>query len=304
MTSLKRLAGRSYVLVASLCLVLLFAHWLRGTTPFDPLVAAQNQRMRFQTGGTISANQTDLTPTELTLADSVLEKHRLPDGQHTELLYIGNSQTIAIMDPLPGDLVSPQWLQILLARQDKLAGRKTVGGTAIEVNLGSLPNITTPELLVQLVSAGERSSRGADVLVASAVLEEFRGVGIRDEVMELAADANIKARLHSLVQQNGDLETVRTSLEPVLNPGASSDSSLTTQASQLSYAQKVERHLQNASERVSLFADREEFRGQLYLRYYGLRNRLLGIGSASLRPVPESSYHASLQMIELALRYA
>jgi lysophospholipase L1-like esterase len=43
---------------------------------------------------------------------------------------------------------------------------------------------------------------------------------------------------------------------------------------------------------------------QVALGYYEWRNRVLGITTASARPVPESSYRASLEMIELALRYA
>jgi hypothetical protein len=300
----RTVASRIYVPAVSLCLVLLFAHFLRGKAAFDPLVAAQNERIRFQAGGETSASATDLTPTELALAESVLKRHRVPDGEHTELLYIGNSQTIAVMDPLPGDLVSPQWLQIMLARQDGSPTRNAVGGRPIDVNLGSLANITTPELLVQLVAAGERSAREADILVCSAVLEEFRGLGIRDEVAALTAEPTVKARLHLLVQQNGDLETVHTSLEPVLNSSASSESTVTTEAANFSYAQKLERRLQKSSERIPLFAARDDLRGQIYLAYHEWRNRLLGITSASLRPVPESSYRASLEMIELALRYA
>jgi hypothetical protein len=304
MSHLKSLVRNGYVPAISVCLVLVLAHWLHSAA-FDPLVAAQNQRIRFQTGGESLKNSSGLTPGELALAETVLAKHRAPDGKHTELLYIGNSQTIAIMDQTPGDMITPQWLQVLLARRDAPRQKNTDEEKPVDVNLGSLPNITAPELLIQLVAAGERSPRQADILIASAVLEEFRGLGIRSEVAELASDPEVKARLHSLVEQGSDLSTVRTSLQPLLTSSVSSASSpMTTDSSHSSYAQRIERRLQESSESIPLFADRDNLRGQVALGYHEWRNRLLGITTASVRPVPESSYRASLEMIELALRYA
>lgn len=304
MSHLKSMARNGYVPVVSLCLVVLFAHFLRGTAAFDPLVAAQNQRIRFQTGGESSGNSSGLTPAELVLAESVLNKRRTPDGKHTELLYVGNSQTIAIMDQTPGDMITPQWLQVLLARRNTLEQKERDEIKPIDVNLGSLPNITAPELLIQLVAAGERSPRQADILIASAVLEEFRGLGIRDEVSQLASAPEVKTRLHSLVEQGSDLSTVRTSLQPLSNSSVSSASPLTTDFSHPSYAQRLERRLQKSSESIPLFADRDGLRGQIALGYHEWRNRVLGITTTSVRPVPDSSYRASLEMIELALRYA
>jgi hypothetical protein len=303
MSKPKHLAQRLYVPVISLCLVLLLAHLLHSAT-FDPLVAAQNQRIRFQTGGESSTSSQGLAPGEVALAESVLDKQRTPDGNHTELLFIGNSQTIAIMDQTPGDMITPQWLQVLLARQNSAARKDSERAKPIEVNLGSLPNITAPELLIQLVAAGERSPRQADILIVSAVLEEFRGLGIRDEVVQLASEPEVLTRLSSLVEQGSDLSTVHTSLQPLLNSSVSSASTVATDSSHSSYAQRLERRLQRSSESVPLFADRDNLRGQVSLGYHEWRNQLLGITTSSVRPVPDSSYRATLEMIELALRYA
>lgn len=294
---------RAYVPLVSVCLVLLLVHWLR-PLGLDPLVAAQNPRIRFQVGGESSTNPAGLNATELDLAESVLRKNRTPDGKHTELLYVGNSQTIAIMDQAPGDMISPQWLQVLLARENEVASKNHASAKPIEVNLGSLPNITAPELLIQLVAAGERSPRQADILVCAVVLEEFRGLGVRDEVAKVAAMPEVKMRIQSLLDQSRDLPTVQTSLQSLFNSGASGSNRSTPDVAKSSYAQKVENRLQQSIDRVPLFAARDDLRVQVSLGYHEWRNRLLGITTASTRPVPESSYRASLEMLDLALRYA
>jgi hypothetical protein len=303
MRSLKTLIRHGYVPLTSLCLVLLIAHWLR-TAAFDPLVAAQNERIRFQRGGESATNAAGLGPAELALAERVLEKHRASDGKHTELLYVGNSQTMAIMDQKPGDMITPQWLQVLLARQVPFGQRDKNGAKHIDVNLGSLPNITAPELLIQLVAAGEKSPRQVDILVAAVVLEEFRGLGIRDEVEKLADLPTVKTRLRSLLDQGHELPTIHSSLQSLLNSNSSTSNQSTGDVPTGSHSQRVEKHLQESLDRVPLFSERDNLRMQVALGYHGWRNRLLGITTTSVRPVPESSYRASLEIIELALRYA
>lgn len=300
---LKSLMRHGYVPVVSVCLVLVVAHWLRNAA-FDPLVAAQNERIRFQSGGESSMNTAGLSPAELALAEQVLEKDRAPDGKHAELLYVGNSQTMAIMDQVPGDMITPQWLQVLLTRRTSLRQSGENAAKPIDVKLASLPNITAPELLIQLVAAGEKSPRQADILVASVVLEEFRGLGVRNEVAELASIPTVKAGLQSLLAQSHDLPTVNSSLQSFLNSSPSSAIGSTGDVSTASYAKRVERHLQESIDRAPFFAERDNLRAQVALGYHGWRNRLLGITTTSVRPVPESSYRASLEMIELCLRYA
>ena len=303
------LAQKLYVPIVTVCLLLVFAHWFHGIAGVDPLLAAQNSRLRFQTSGDSSKLAEGLTTAESALAESVLQKNREPDGKHLELLYVGNSQTLAIMDPRPGDMVTPQWLQVLLSRHGSAdpkakSAPQEIAVRPIEVSLGSLPNITAPEMLIQLVAAGERTPRRVDILVASEVLEEFRGLGIRDDVAILASRPAVKAKLRSLLEQNADLETVHTSLEPVLHAGVSTSTDLINDDSHPSYAQRIEQRLQDSANKVSLFSDREDLRVQLSLGFHEWRNRLLRITTASARPVPDSSYRASLEMLELALRYA
>lgn len=284
--------------VLSSVLVVVFAHFLIGSVVFDPLLAAQNKRIRFQGGGDSAAAAGNLATGEITLAEDVMQKNRIIDPQQTQLMYIGNSQTIAIMDQNPGDLISPQWLQILLRRA------KSDATPAVEVNIGSLPNLTMPELLIKIVAAREAHPRQADIVIASAVLEEFRGLGVRDEVARLVETPAVKLRLAELLSQNPDLPSTHRALASLVGPGANVPSSGRSNLSAASFAARVEDRLQNLISKLPVFSRREDIQGFVYLDYYNCRNRVLGINSASIRPVPDSAYKTSLETIELALRYA
>lgn len=273
---------------------------------FDPLTAAQNQRIHFQTIDDASnIIPGDATPAEAALAESVIEtltqKNYPASGDQTHLFYIGNSQTLAVMDAQPGDLTTPQWMQIFLAR-----GKNNQSKPPVEVRLGSLPNLSLAEMLIRFVSAGEQTPRRADVLLAAVVLEQFRTVGVREEVANAARSAEGKTALTSLVNRSPDLPAARNALAPFIDsetrPSAAADETRAAPKDE-PLARTAERRLQQAVETMPLFAERPNLQGQIYYTYYDLRNRLLGITSASARPVPDATYQAGLQLIELALRY-
>jgi hypothetical protein len=287
--------------VTTALLVLLGGLWLGGTEKIDPLTAAQNKRLQFQTGGD-SANVAsgELSPTEATIAEAVLEKDRKFSDGTTRLLYVGNSQTLAIMDRQAGDLTAPQWLQIFLSR--RAAGRTAPPANVI---LGSLPNMTMTEVLFKLIDAGEQSPRQVDVLLFATVLEEFRGLGVREEVGKLLENPTVKARLSALIASNPDLKSARAAVEPFAGAVTeAAGSSNGPRKKDRSYAQAVEWRLQSAADRLPLFSRRTDIQTQIYLGYYEWRNHLLNINTASPRPVPETSYRATLELMELALRYA
>ena len=64
----------------------------------------------------------------------------------------------------PGEMSSPQWLQIFLARRE-------AGKQPIQISIGSLPNITWSELVVKVVAAHESIPRQSEIVIAAAVLE-------------------------------------------------------------------------------------------------------------------------------------
>ena len=286
---------RAYVPVASIVLTLIVGNWLAESYAFDPLTAAQNHRLSFQKGGDSALAAGGLTRAEEVLAEAVLETNRPLTSGRTSLLYVGNSQVLAIMDRQPGDIITPQWLQILLARQHR-------SQTGIDVHLAAEPNITLTELLIKLVAAGEQSPRQVDILLAAAVLEEFRGLGVRAEIATTLESGLVRAGLVSLLEKNTDLPAARKAIEPFLNPGKSSPA--VANSSESSVAAAVERKLQSAAESVPLFAKRQNLLVAIDLTYNAWRDRLLGITSSAARPVPPAAYAASLELLELALRYA
>ena len=227
----------------------------------------------------------------------MLDRARATGNEHSGLLYVGNSQSLAIMDQQPGDIITPQWLQIFLARRHDATAQQ------FDVRLGSLPNITMTEVLIKLIAAAEQSPRQTNAMIAAVVLEEFRGLGVRQEVAsELSAPA-IKNGLIALVENNSDLPAARKALEPLLKPESQSVAADKETRSD-SVADRLENHLQVAAERMPVFARRQDLQVTVNLTYNYWRDRLLGITSSTARPVPPSAYQATMELIELALRYA
>jgi len=292
------LVRRTYVPAASIALVLLVGNWLANTYAFDPLMAAQNRRIRFQKGGDLSSPASGLTAPEADLAEAVIEDQRECNGNRAELLYVGNSQVLAIMDQRAGDIITPQWLQVLLARQ---YGSST---QPIDVHLAAYPNITLTELLIKLVAAGEQLPRKVDILLAAAVLEEFRGIGVRDEIATALESPVNQAGLISLVDRNSDLPAARKAVEPFIKSAPKPSTGGAGEQSKGSVASVVEQRLQVAAERVPLFAKRQNLQIALDLTYNAWRDRLLGLTSSAARSVPAAAYQASLELLEMALRYA
>jgi len=270
----------------TLVLVLVGGWWTGGHLhKVDPLRAAQNKRLSFQSAD--GAAPTGLSLDETRRANEVLDRQRALAPGARQLLYLGNSQALAIMDRHPGDLTSPQWLQVLLGR----------GGSTAEVRLGALPNMTTEEALISAVAAVEDRPRRADAVVAAVVLEEFRGVGSRAEVKALARVARTRAAIRELLEANRDLPAAASALG-----WAATDPEAAT-ARGRGWTSAVDDALMAALSRIPLVARRDRVRAFLVVKFRSLRNRLLGISSASARPVSDATFQASIELLELLLRY-
>ena len=293
-----RLARYYTPVVCLLTLALLSSLSQRGV--FDPVTAAQNRRIEFQTGD-MACQDDNLSADEVQLAEAVLTSDSEDNPEAWRLLYIGNSQSMAIMDRMPGDLTSPQWLQVLLARQPRTQEPH------ISVRVGSLPNLTMTELLVKLVAAGEDSPHGVDVVLLGLVLEEWRGLGIRDNVLPLIQPQTVRDEFAELVAAHPDLSLSDKALASIWETGSTGQvtASRFQETHRVSVTAFVEEHLQTCVERyVPLFAMRSKLYSQISLGYHKMRNCLFGITSATARPVSEATYSASLELLELSLRYA
>lgn len=274
-------ATRLFVPAGTMVLVVIGGWWAAGHLQVDPLRAAQHHRLSFQSAD--SGATSGLSADEMRHASQVLERDRSTAEGAPQLLYLGNSQALAIMDRHPGDLTSPQWLQVLLSRR----------GSPAEVRLGALPNMTTEEAVVSLVAAHD--GRRADALVAGVVLEEFRGVGSRAEVKALARRPETRDGIRKLLDANRDLRAAASALGWAASAGDSEGSHGWTSALDAAVA--------SAASRFPLIARRDRVRSYLVVKFLALRNRLLRISSTSARPVPDATFRTSLEMLELLLRY-
>ena len=70
-----------------------------------------------------------------------------------------------------------------------------------------------------------------------------------------------------------------------------------------SIAASIESWIQARAEALPVVSNRDSMRGQVYETFYEWRNSLLGLRSDSSRPVPQYEYEASLQLLEMILRY-
>ncbi len=292
---LGRVLWRVYVPAASLWLVVVVGNWLAARSP------------RLQTPPPFqNLERPDEPVAGLALLTSVAN----PTPQHVEgqlagasnqkirLLYLGNSQLTEIRDPRPGDLSSPQWLQLLLAQKLRPARQ------SIEVDGASFGGMNIAEGFIVLVAAEEQSSHPPEVALLSVMLDQFRSVGLREEVQRLADLPAVKDRLGSLVGPNADLAEGCKILNSVISAASKSPANSPGVSRADSVSRKVEKTLERWAERMPVFARREDLLRLFITTLLRWRNRLLGITSTSIRPVPPPAYAASLQFLELCLRYA
>ena len=271
---------------AGTIVLVLIGGWLAGDhlRKVDPLRAAQHKRLSFQSADV--GTPTGLSLDEARRANEALDRERPVRPGVRQLLHLGNSQALAIMDRHPGDLTSPQWLQVLLGRR----------GSTADVRLGALPNMTTEETLISAVAAVEDRPARADAIVSAVVLEEFRGVGSRAELKALARNARTRAAIRGLLEANPDLSAAASALS-----WAATDQKAPTSPN--TWTSAIDDAVMAVASRIPLVARRDRVRAYLVVKFLSTRNRLLGISSASARPVPDATFRTSIEMLELLLRY-
>src|SRR5262249_27617269 len=194
-------------------------------------------------------------------------------------------------------LTTPQWLQILLARHTRDAG-------APIVILGSLPNLSMPEFLLRLVAAGEWSPNPVRAAIACVTLREWRGLAVRDSLVSVAAEPQVRGALGKLVTTSPDLTYAAGAIPSLLRSGQSAPGSSEHSKQSAAFASRIEQQVQSGADRMPLFEKRSYLYTRLYISYIDLRNWALNIHTDTARPVPQSTYRASLQLLELSLRYA
>jgi hypothetical protein len=287
--------SKLYVPITSLVLFASLGSWLAERSEFDPLTIAQKGRISFQTGKEDLARIDGLSPTGAALASHIVQRGFAPSHKPNEVLFLGNSQTMAIMDERPGDLTTPQWLEVFMSHQSS-------DPTSPAVILGSLPNLSMPEFLVRLVAGGEWQSSPVRTAIGCITLREWRGLAIRDDVLQIAATPAVSIALSRLIASSPDLPYADAAIAGAIKPVESSEHAHRVSEPD-SLAVKLERTVENVANLMPLFKMRPYLYSRICVYYTSLRNCLLDIHSETPRPVLETTYRASLQLLELSVRY-
>ncbi len=139
-------------------------------------------------------------------------------------------------------------------------------------------------------------------------MEEWRNVGVRDEVMSLAQPQIINQKLRELVFANPDLQFANKTLTSILREESNNEAQVFSPQKTVNGSPtmlRLEGRLQFwAAEHISLFALRPQLYAVISMKYMELRNRILGLSTATVRPVPTGIYRTSSELLELSLRYA
>lgn len=270
--------------------------------PTDVLTAGQNRRLSFQVGGMVGR----LTPLAGVQAASVEELQGvladLPPnrGGSLSVLYIGNSQTMAIMDMQPGDRIVAAWLAALLNHGSD---------RPFAIRLASEANLTMSELLVKTVVAALDPSLKPDVQIVGIVLDGLRWVEARGDLVKLAESLGFRERVGGLLENGPPLPAAARAVESLLQHGGvgSGPEGGPTAGARSQDARaitRVERQLQDQAEKLlPLFRTRRDLLGWLNLEYTALRNWAFGFKTTTRRPIAPALYATNLELIELTLRF-
>ncbi|MGB8888941.1 MAG: hypothetical protein WCC87_19590 [Candidatus Korobacteraceae bacterium] len=273
---------RAYVPLKTFLLVLLIGMWL--VHEAEPL-AAPPPELRKQTGVNPA-----LSPQEAELARAVIEPGFASRGGREQLLFIGNSQTMAIPYAQPWDISTPQWFQVLLSRRDP-------GG--VDVHRGSLGGMTLPEVVVRMVDFVTTAQTPA-VVIFDLRPEILSDLSIRNEIRDEAKQPAVAAALRRLAASNPDLPRAAHVVEEMV----SSDKTSQAAISQVTpWPNRLENTLQATAERSKVFAQRDLFIDMANITFRKYRNRLFGVTSASTRPLERSIYLTNLELLSEALQY-
>ncbi len=274
---------RLYVPVATVVLVFLLGSWLiRVAKPLTDLPPEQRVE---------SGINPELTPEEAKSAHAVIEPGYGSRGGREQLLFLGNSQTMTVPYRQPGDISTPQWLQVLLSR-------RVPGG--VDVHRASLGALVMEETLVRVVDFGESVSGPAAVIIAIRP-ELINGIGLREEVRQQAQDPVSRSELRRLAASNPDLTLADRMIEDILKSDQAGQTGAETEAP---WPKRLEKDLQTSGEGLTLLAERTLLFELVNSTYRKYRNRIFRVTSSSPRPLDKSTYAQNLEALELTLRYA
>jgi len=138
---------------------------------------------------TVSQNQRVMFIEPKSASDPLYAPLPVDRSDRLSILFVGNSQSYAIMDFQPGDRPLLAWLSQFLN-----GGEETASST-FAVRFASEANLRMSELLVKAVLTGADSERRPDVFIGGVVLDGLRWIDPRGG---LAEQVRVPAARHEL----------------------------------------------------------------------------------------------------------
>ena len=285
----RRLEGWRVAYVATTTLLLLAAtsFWVRNLDT-NPLTIAQNKRVMF-TGSRDKG-------------DPVYSPLPLNNSDRLSILFIGNSQSYAIMDYSPGDQCMITFLS------DMLNGGHETETARFPVRYGSLANLRMSEVLTKSVNSVADTQHRPDVVLVGIVLDGLRVLEARSDIAQAAGTSTVSRELTALVQRSPEFPLA---IPAVKTLSAASDTQTGVPQSQVTSGQRgmlaagtQEDKLQAKLDRsIPLFQKRQDVYAFLVRLYETQRNAFLRIDTSSRRPIAPATYQTNLQLIEMTLKY-
>ena len=188
------------------------------------------------------------------------------------------------MDRQPGDLTTPQWVQVILARED-------ADGHTPMVVLGSLPNLSMPEFLVRLIAANDSPNGRVNAVILCVTLRQWRGLVVRPSELKLPQQVRVEADIRRLITINPDLADGDAAIIGALTSAHAEENVSSDWTGDIRFSDQTEHDLDAwFNSHLPLFGIRSQLRARIGVLFGTWRNRIFRITTASPRPVPANTY--------------
>jgi hypothetical protein len=276
-----------YVATTTLILLVATSFWVRNLDT-NPLTVAQNKRVMFT--GSRDKNDPVYSPLPVNNSD------------HLSILFIGNSQSYAIMDYSPGDQC------MITSLSDMLNGGTETETAQFPVRYSSLANVRMTEVLVKSVNGVTDAQHRPDVVLVGIVLDGLRVLEARSDIAQTAGTSSVPRELTNLAEGSPEfplaIPAVKTlATGPETQTGAPQSQATTGQKGRLNAAATEDRLQAKLDRAVPLFEKRQDIYAFLVRLYETQRNTFLRIDTSSRRPIAPATYQTNLQLIEMTLKY-
>ena len=160
------------------------------------------------------------------------------------------------------------------------------------------------------VDAEESHKHRPDVLIGGVWLDGMRWIQPRREYVQLANESRVRGQLELLVQASPEFAMGIQALRGILRDSPEIENPLMNNTdrinniSQAKQAQELEKWLQEGlEETLPILKGRRSLHAFLVHKLTYARNRVLGITTATTRPLPQSFYQINMDSIAMTLKF-